>query len=153
MTPREVKGKQIAQKQNQIIRIDETHYKVDSQSRDKQHDVISLESGWSCSCEDRFFRKTCCKHIHAVEISLNVHQKVKDDVVISEVVINCCKYCKSQNIVKRGIRKNKSGNIQVFCCKDCTRKFSFNLGFEKMRATPDQITMAMNELMVNRHAR
>ena len=144
MTPREVKGKQIAQKQNQIIRIDETHYKVDSQSRDKQHDVISLESGWSCSCEDRFFRKTCCKHIHAVEISLNVHQKVKDDVVISEVVINCCKYCKSQNIVKRGIRKNKSGNIQVFCCKDCTRKFSFNLGFEKMRATPDQITMAMN---------
>jgi len=29
-------------------------------------------------------------------------------------------------------------------CRDCSRKFSTNLGFEKMRVTPEQITMAMN---------
>ena len=45
---------------------------------------------------------------------------------------------------KAGIRKNKSGGVQLFKCKDCNSKFSINLGFEKMRATPDQITMAMN---------
>ena len=45
MNERQIKGKQIAEKQNQIIRIDETHYKVNSQSRKIQHDVISLESG------------------------------------------------------------------------------------------------------------
>ncbi len=144
MNEREIRGKQIAEKQDQIRRLNETHYEVNSQSRRITHDVVGTELGWSCSCEDHNFRKICCKHIHAVEISLNLHQKVKDDVVISEVVIDCCKYCKSQNIVKRGIRKNKSGNIQIFCCKDCTRKFSINLGFEGMRATPDQITMAMN---------
>ena len=68
---RENRGKIIAQKQNQIIRIDNNHYKVNSQSRNKQHDIISLESGWSCSCEDHYFRKTCCQHIHAVEFSLH----------------------------------------------------------------------------------
>ena len=144
MNQRQIKGKEIAEKQNQIIRIDKSHYKVNSQSRDKQHDVISLESGWSCSCEDRYFRKTCCKHIHAVEISLKLRNNIKDDIVISEVKIDSCKNCQSSNIKKAGIRKNKSGNIQLFKCKDCNSKFSINLGFERMRATPDQITMAMN---------
>ena len=144
MNTRLVRGKQIVEKNNQIIRIDETHYKVNSQSRDRQHDVISLESGWSCSCEDHYFKKICCKHIHAVEISINIHQKVKDDVIISEVKIDSCQKCNSNNIKKAGIRKNKSDNIQLFKCKDCNSKFSINLGFEGMRATPDQITMAMN---------
>ncbi len=66
MNQREIRGKQIAEKNNQIIRIDESHYKVNSQSRKLQHDVISLEYGWSCSCEDHYFNKICCKHIHAV---------------------------------------------------------------------------------------
>ncbi len=144
MNQRKERGKNIAEKNDQITRVNESHYEVKSQSKNTIHDVIGTEFGWSCSCEDRFFRKTCCKHVHAVEISLNIHQKVKNDVVISEAVIDCCKYCKSSNIVKRGMRKNKSGNIQILCCKDCTHKFSINLGFEGMRATPDQITMAMN---------
>ncbi len=117
---------------------------VRSQSRNKLHDVISTESGWSCSCEDHRFRRTCCKHIHAVEISIRIHQKVKDDVVISEVALDSCKYCSSTNIVKMGIRHNRQHDIQMLKCKDCYRKFSHNLGFERMMATPDQITMAMN---------
>ena len=32
----------------------------------------------------------------------------------------------------------------MFRCNDCSKKFSHNLGFEKMMATSDQITMAMN---------
>ena len=144
MDKRYCRGQQITEKNNQITRIDETHYKVKSQSRNIQHDVISLESGWSCSCEDHYFNKICCKHIHAVEISINIHKKVKDDVVISEVTFDSCKYCNSTYIVKMGIRHNKQHDIQMFRCKDCKRKFSHNLGFEKMMATPDQITMAMN---------
>lgn len=144
MNQREIRGQKIVQKNNQIIRIDQNHYKVNSQSRNIKHDVISLESGWSCSCEDHYFNKICCKHVHAVEISINIHQKVKDDVVISEVTLDSCKYCNSAQIVRMGIRHNKQHNIQMFKCNDCKRKFSHNLGFEKMMATPDQITMAMN---------
>lgn len=143
MNQRQVRGKQIVEKQNQITRIDESHYQVNSQSRDKQHDVISLESGWSCSCEDRFFRKTCCKHIHAVEISLKIRKAVKESVIIDEVSISSCQYCNLDNIVKWGIRHNKNYDLQIYKCKDCSKKFSINIGFEGMRASPDMITQAM----------
>ena len=144
MNARESKGRQIAEKPDQIARIDDSHYTVRSQSRDRLHDIISTESGWTCTCEDHCFRKTCCKHIHAVEISTRIHRKVADDVVVEEVRIDSCIACNSANIKKAGLRRNKSGNIQLFKCRDCNTKFSLNLGFEKMRATPDQITMAMN---------
>ena len=32
----------------------------------------------------------------------------------------------------------------MFKCMDCNAKFSINLGFEGMRATPEQITISMN---------
>lgn len=56
MNPRESRGKQITEKSDQITRIDGTHYLVKSQSRKINHDVISTEFGWSCSCEDTYFR-------------------------------------------------------------------------------------------------
>jgi putative transposase len=34
----------------------------------------------------------------------------------------------------------KSGR---YLCKDCGKRFSFNIGFEKMHATPQMITSAM----------
>jgi len=144
MNAREMRGRQIAEGQGQITRIDDGHYAVNSQSRKGQHDVISTESGWRCSCEDHQFRGACCKHIHAVEISLQIHQKVRDDVVIEEVKTDLCAKCRSGNIRKDGIRRNRSGDIQRLRCLECRHRFSINLGFEGMRATPEQITMAMN---------
>ena len=141
---RENRGKIIAQKQNQIIRIDNNHYKVNSQSRNKQHDIISLESGWSCSCEDHYFRKTCCQHIHAVEFSLQLREQVKQQVTIQEVNMSCCKFCNSENFTKWGIRHNKNYDIQIFKCKDCSKKFSMNLGFEGLKAKPEMVTASMN---------
>ena len=121
MNARERRGKQIAEKPNQVTRINETHHAVKSQSRNKLHDIISVESGWTCSCEDHRFRSTICKHIHAVEISIKMHQTVKEDVVIPEVVIDSCKHCNSTNIIKMGIRHNKNYDVQTFKCKDSTR--------------------------------
>ena len=145
MNQRQIKGKIIAQKNNQIIRIDKSHYKVNSQSRDKQHDIISLEYGWSCSCEDHYFNKICCKHIHAVEFSLKLREQVKKQITIKEVDVNCCQYCKSEKFVKCGLRHNKNYDIQIYQCKNtkCKKKFSINLGFERMRATPEIITSSM----------
>jgi transposase-like protein len=45
--------------------------------------------------------------------------------------------------VKKAIRRNKLYSIQRYLCKDCGKRFSFNIGFEKMRAPPDAITSAM----------
>jgi len=45
--------------------------------------------------------------------------------------------------VKHGIRHNKNGAIQRFSCKNCHKRFTVNIGFEKMMATPQIITSAI----------
>ena len=107
MNSREARGQVIAQRKNQIHRIDNAHYQVNSQSSNKQYDIISTERGWTRSCPDHRLRHVCCKHIHAVEISLSIRDNVKEDIIISEVKIDSCKHCNSSNIKKAGIRKNK----------------------------------------------
>jgi transposase-like protein len=46
-------------------------------------------------------------------------------------------------IVKDSIRHNRYGDIQRYLCKSCGKRFSFNLGFEGMKASPQVITSAM----------
>jgi len=142
MNTRQTRGKSIVEKNDQIRRINESHYEVNSQSREIIHDIVGTEFGWSCSCEDHQFRKTCCQHIHAVEISLSIRKEVKKHI-IDTVNTDCCQFCKTDNIVKWGVRHNKNYDLQIYKCKDCSKKFSINIGFEGMRATPDMITQAM----------
>jgi len=140
---RQEKGKEIASTQDQIRRIDAHHYKVKSQSRYIQHNVVATESGWSCDCEDHSFRKACCKHIHAVEFSLKIREQVKQNVTIQPITIQTCQFCNSDKIVKNALRHNKYGDLQRYLCKTCGKRFSINLGFEKMKANPQTITGAM----------
>ncbi|MFB5620593.1 MAG: YIP1 family protein [Nitrosopumilus sp.] len=46
--------------------------------------------------------------------------------------LELCKYCDSGRITKKGIRKNKSGGVQIFKCLDCKKKFPSNVAFEKI---------------------
>ena len=148
MNNRETKAQKIIQKDNQIEQIDTHTFKVKSQSSEKWYDVISTESGFICSCPDSRFRKTICKHSISVEINQGIRKYIEEvkqkQVIINPVEINGCKFCESDNIIKKGLRKNKNYSIQTFQCKDCKRKFSINIGFEKMRATPQAITASMN---------
>ncbi|WP_299290356.1 DDE-type integrase/transposase/recombinase [Nitrosopumilus sp.] len=141
--PRQEKGKEIANSSNQIQRVDENHYRVKSQTSEKEYDVIATEKGWTCTCPDHCFRQVCCKHIHAVEFSKLVRTKVWKATHINEIETDKCKFCESSKIIKKGLRKNKTYSLQVYQCKDCDRKFSVNLGFEKMKASPQVITSAM----------
>jgi len=145
---RESKAQKIIQKENQIKQIDNHTFQVKSQSSDKWYDVVSTESGFICSCPDSKFRNTTCKHSISVEINQGIRKYIEEvkqqQVIINPVEINGCKFCESKNIIKKGLRKNKNYSIQTFQCKDCKRKFSINIGFEKMRATPQAITASMN---------
>ena len=144
MTTRQERGKTIANMKNQIHRIDDTHYTVNSQSSNKQYDVISTEYGWTCSCPDHRYRHVCCKHIHAVEISRKMREAVQKSVVIQQIDLGRCKFCDSAHIVKDSIRRLKKGDVQQYKCKDCGKRFTQNLGFEGKHATPEQITMAVD---------
>ena len=135
-------GKEITEQPNQIKRIDDTFYQVKSQSKDQWYDIISTEYGFKCSCPDHTYRNVCCKHIHAVEFSLKLREQVKS-IVIPQIETNNCKFCNSSDIIKKGIRKNRNYNLQIFKCRTCKKRFSTNLGFERMKASPQMITSAM----------
>ncbi len=140
---RELKGHAIAQSDGAIRRVDDYSYKVRSQSSNGWYDIYSVEGAWYCSCPDQVFRDTRCKHVYAVEFSLALRKRVESQLVISPVSIETCLRCSSERLVKDGIRHNDSGNLQRFTCHDCQYRFTVNLGFEKMKATPQAITGAM----------
>jgi len=143
---REERGKGIAQKPNQIRRLSERFYKVASQSGYGTYDVrearINESVGWICTCPDFTYRAVKCKHIWAVEFSAKLREIVKPSV-IEPINVDGCMYCKSDHLIKWGIRHNKYGNIQKFSCKACGRYFTVNLGFEHMKHNPQGITAAM----------
>lgn len=143
--PRQEKGKKIAQKSNQIKRVDEFTYSVKSQTSHVYYSVIKTESGFVCNCPDHTFRHVCCKHIHAVEFSIKLREQVRQEnsVTIEQLDVSVCPKCTSENFVKHGIRKNKNYSIQRYFCNDCKKWFSFNIGFERMKHDPKAITSAL----------
>lgn len=141
--PREERGHQIATNEGQVFRVAEGFYRVKSQSADRYYDVNNTTIGWKCNCPDHKFRGTKCKHIWAIQISLGLREEVKKNVVLEPITVTYCPSCKSQNIKKSGIRRNKSGDIQRYACRDCSKIFSFNIGFERMKHNPQAITTAM----------
>ncbi len=141
--PREIRGKAIAENEGSVKRIDEYSYRVRSQSGNGWYDLYSVEGGWYCSCPDQVFRDTKCKHVYAVQFSLALRNRVSGQVIIAPLSIQACLRCRSERLVKHGVRHNDSGVLQRFTCHDCQYRFTVNLGFEKMKATPKAITGAM----------
>jgi transposase-like protein len=143
---REIKALTIVGLQDQIKRINQRTYKVKSQSSDVWYDVIGSHDGYSCSCCDFIYRHVECKHIKSVYISQQLRNKIVNNSDIKEIENQndlVCK-CGSMQVIKIGIRHNKSGNIQRFKCKKCSHKWSDNLGFANNRVNSKIITMAID---------
>jgi transposase-like protein len=143
---REERGKMIAEKPNQIQRLDEQFYKVSSQSGHGMYNVTRTHKfamGWICDCPDWTHRQVKCKHIWAVEFSNVLREHVKRSVVIEPLSPNVCPYCTSDKLVRHGMRHNKYGDLQRFTCRTCGKRFVQNFGFEKLKATPRAVTSAM----------
>jgi putative transposase len=141
-TTREERGQMIAE-QGQVKRIDDFLYVVKSQSGNGDYAVTKVDDEWVCQCPDNTFRHLICKHIFAVDFSNKLRSQVQTNRVIQEVNIHNCQFCGSENIVKNAVRHNQNGGIQRYKCKACGKRFSINLGFEKMKATPQIVTSAM----------
>jgi transposase-like protein len=150
---REERGRIIAEKPNQIQRLDERFYKVVSQNGHGMYDVTRKENGsYLCTCPDFTYRSVIsgqgqllrCKHIIACQIREQLREKVRENVVIQPIEITACIFCHSSESLKKfGLRHNKYGDIQRFLCASCQRTFSVNLGFERMKHSPQGITTAM----------
>jgi putative transposase len=138
-----LKGRAICKLGSQVKRLDHSTYHVNSQSGRGVYTVVKKEAKWTCSCPDHIYREVKCKHIWAVELSRKLREVVVKPIVIEPVDIHTCIYCKSDHLIKWGIRHNKYGDIQKFSCKSCGRFFTVNLGFERMKHNPHGITAAM----------
>lgn len=141
---RQEKGLTIAQLNGQVRRIDDNNYFVKSQSGNGEYQIIQSELGWLCSCPDHMFRAQKCKHIFSVEFSQKLRQTVQHIVTtIKPIDSQACVRCFSTHIVKDAKRKTKFGEIQRWRCRLCGKRMTFNLGFEKRRASPQTITTCM----------
>jgi transposase-like protein len=141
--PRELKGQAIAALGNQIHRINACMYRVNSQSGNGPYLVVQDGEKWVCKCPDHQHRGVTCKHIWAVKISSGLRERVARETVIRPINAAMCPICNSDQIVKHGLRHNGHGDIQRFKCRSCGRWFVVNLGFERMKASPQAITSAM----------
>jgi transposase-like protein len=140
---RQEKGQEIANN-GSVKRLDACTYSIKSQSNNGFYIVAKdRRNNWSCTCPDHIYRHTMCKHILAVEVSLAMRTEVAIRRIEPIDTLTECIFCGSSNIVKDGIRENKSGVIQKFECRDCGHYFTFNVGFEKMKHDPKAITTAM----------
>lgn len=147
-TTRQMKALTIVGLDNQIKRINHVTYKVKSQSSDVWYDVRhEYKHGWVCSCPDHIFRKVECKHIQAVYISKELRYKIVNNSDVKEIetpsIELVCK-CGSMEVIKDGVRRNKSGIIQRFKCKSCLREWSDNLGFAKAKVNPKAVTAGLD---------
>ena len=142
---RQQRAKQIMTKKGHASQTALDQFKVRSQTDPSKFYIIKrTDNGFVCVCPDHQEIKSDCKHIKVIleHIRKNVfsHDKFR---IIERSIIKVCKYCDSGNIVKRGIRKNKKGDVQLFKCNDCRRTFTTNFGFEKMRHDARTITQAI----------
>src|SRR5487761_207782 len=143
---RQEKGRMIASMDNQIERLFDFEYLVNSQSNEgKQYRILKTVEGWSCTCPDYLYRAWTCKHIYAVQISFKLREAVSNrrSLVLEPIGVSQCQFCGSQKLRRYGVRKNKSGDIQRYLCEYCKRTFSLNIGFQRMRHNPQAITSAM----------
>jgi putative transposase len=149
MESRETRGLAILALGNQIKRVNEETYRVRSQSNGGWYVVTQLGNEWHCECPDHLLRQVTCKHIHAVNFSLNLRQKVTSgnlglDIASSDE--EQCAICGSTHIQKWGWRYRKDGSrVQRYKCLACSHRWNAkNEGFDHMRANPHAITVALD---------
>lgn len=103
---------------------------------------------WTCTCPDFQFRGLKCKHIYSVDFWLQLKGQV-DCEIVKTVIPDpesklCCPYCKSEKVVKNGSRKCKTMTKIRYLCKDCKKTFIEDKDFEKIKVTPEMLTVTLD---------
>jgi len=156
--PRELRGLKILTEPDTIIQTGKNEWDVRSQSINvyyqvtrkfqDRHAQMRGQAVWTCTCPDHQTRNVICKHIYAVQFSLKIKVDVETDIkaqnLIGVDVSVTCPVCKSQNVIKRGIRTTSYGEIQRYGCHDCNHRFVVDKGFSRVKHDPKVITLTLD---------
>ena len=63
--------------------------------------------------------------------------------IASHDTVTFCKFCRSGDIKRRGVRHNKSGDVQLYQCRACGKTFTARFGFRYRRYSSDIVSEAM----------
>jgi transposase-like protein len=154
--PRLIRALEVLARGNQITRISNSYYRVQSQSNSEAfYTVQQVEGRWICDCPDFRYRfaeavsgfETLgfggCKHALSVRFSIRLRKQVARETIRTEVptgALDACRYCGSKRLVKRGLR----GEVQRYRCFNCGKWLTLNHGFERRQYSPEAITAALD---------
>ena len=140
MSKRRDKGLKLLAK-GKVFQVKEGEFIVQSERGDKEYRVVWSKDRWTCNCPD-FKKRVKCKHIYASLYYLAVRD-VKNAVMVLDD--KKCRYCgRDDEVIKKGIRYNKSGPVQMYYCKRCKKKFSARTGFGGMKKRVEAIVAAID---------
>lgn len=126
--------------------IDSSSFSIRSQTNPNNRYMVSItDNGLVCECLDHTTRKADCKQIKIVLDVMKKNQCHKNNTfrIMERSQLKLCKFCDSRNIKKMGFRKTKSGEVRVFGCKDCKKRFTTNFSFKRMRNNSRAIIQAV----------
>lgn len=148
---RKERAKQLLQT-NKPEELNEFTYLVPSQNNpEKKYQVIHIDS-YSCDCED--YKRRCkanglyCKHIQAILLleklkiateTQPIQNQLTDEVRTADI----CPNCFGLEIFKRGKRKTNAREKQLYCCKDCKKRFVLE-PLKYIKTNSQMVTLAMD---------
>lgn len=136
---REERANTMIQNHMEIRQTSDSTYIVPSQTeKGKAYQVFNVGEEWDCECPDFYFRGLICKHIYAVRLWKLIKTKIIEEEAVS------CPKCRSLNVKKSGLRKNKSGDKQRFECLVCGKRFVKDLAFKGLKADGKTVTLALD---------
>jgi putative transposase len=126
---------------DQIQTVAPAEYVVRSQSRPEvSYKVTVLRERWACECPFFSETKQSCVHILAVRF----REGFKAGPVVAPPTNPGCERCHSGDVILSGKRRNKSGVVGRFLCKTCGFRFTGRDGFQRRRADPEKIALALD---------
>jgi transposase-like protein len=154
MNLREQRGKTLIEKGIKPSSITDGAFYFPSSDGARKYRVIQNFDGWVCNCPDFHYRHKYgvnCKHIHALHYwqELKKYLNKEAEFAGTEQAIQSCFYCNSQNVIKRGIRKNKGVKRQRFFCNDCKHYFIAEKEFERLKVDSQCATLCLDLFFKN----
>lgn len=132
--------------------LDECTYLVPSQNNPEKKYYVTHIDAYSCECPD--FQRRCkgnglyCKHIQAILLLDKLKTSVQTQPIVTQLTndvrtAEVCPYCYGLEIFKRGKRKTTAGEKQLYCCKDCKKRFVLE-SIKYIKSNAQMVTLAMD---------
>lgn len=104
------------------------------------HHVAQEGARWACDCP--FFSATGMTCIHILSARYKIGFEDSAPMPAERKVV--CDSCQSSEVACRGVRHNRSGDVQTYVCRACGRRFVGREGFLKRRADATNIARSLD---------